>query len=98
MPNKNESSNQMMNYWIATAHIGETPEGLQTLEIPASKWGIFEVHGPMPDAMQKTWQMITSEWFPSHQYEYAGTPELEVYTDEDPSSPDLYSEIWIPLK
>ncbi|PAQ14215.1 AraC family transcriptional regulator [Bacillaceae bacterium SAOS 7] len=98
VPNKNESSNQMMDYWIATAHIGEAPEGLQTLEIPASKWGIFEVHGPMPEAMQKTWQMITSEWFPSHQYEYAGTPELEVYTDEDPSSPDLYSEIWIPLK
>lgn len=34
---------------------------------------------------------------PSSGYKHAGTPELEVYSDEDPSSPDLYSEIWIPV-
>ncbi|WP_338752721.1 AraC family transcriptional regulator [Bacillus sp. FJAT-52991] len=95
---KNEASTQTIDYWIATAYNGDTSKGLQTLEIPASKWGVFEVHGPMPDAMQKTWKMIFSEWFPSHQFKHAGTPELEVYSNEDPSSPDLYSEIWIPLK
>ncbi|MFD1038384.1 AraC family transcriptional regulator [Virgibacillus byunsanensis] len=87
-----------IEYWIATAHDGTTPDGLTGLEIPASKWAIFEVHGPMPDAIQKMWKKIFSEWFPSSGYELAVTPELEVYTDDNSSSPDYYSEIWIPVK
>jgi AraC family transcriptional regulator len=88
----------VIDYWVATSYSGKVPEGMLSLEIPASKWVVFEVHGPMPDAMQKVWKQIFSEWFPSNGYEYAGTPEFELYTDEDPYSPDLYSEIWIPIK
>ena len=89
-------SEQSIDYWIAAEYKGEASADFLTLDIPASKWGVFEVHGPMPDAMPKVWKQIFSEWFPSNQYEHAGTPELEVYSDEDPSNPDLYSEIWIP--
>ncbi|HLQ98450.1 MAG TPA: GyrI-like domain-containing protein [Candidatus Dormibacteraeota bacterium] len=78
---------------MGTAHEGSAPDGLSTLDIPASKWAIFEVNGPMPDAMQKAWKQIFSEWFPSCDYEHAGTPELEVYSSDDPSSPNLYSEL-----
>ncbi|WP_257350907.1 AraC family transcriptional regulator [Pseudalkalibacillus decolorationis] len=95
---KSDSKSEHMDYWIATAHDGDTPVGLLKLDIPASKWAIFEVHGPMPDAMPKVWKQIFSEWFPSSGYEFAGTPELEVYTDGDVSAPDYYSEIWIPVK
>ncbi|SDM63150.1 GyrI-like domain-containing protein [Bacillus sp. OK048] len=95
---KRDSQSQLMDYWIATDHTGNTPEGLLELKIPASKWGVFEVHGAMPDAMQTAWKQIFSEWFPSSQYKHAGTPDLEVYTNGNPSSPDYYSEIWIPLK
>lgn len=91
-------SEQSIDYWVAAEYKGEASADFLTLDIPASKWGVFEVHGPMPDAMPKVWKQIFSEWFPSNQYEHAGTPELEVYSDEDPSNPDLYSEIWIPLK
>lgn len=90
--------NSIIDYWIATDHVGDVPENLLAMEIPASKWVVFEVHGPMPHAMQNTWKQIFSEWFPSNSYVQAGTPELEVYSNEDPSSPDLYSEIWIPIK
>jgi AraC family transcriptional regulator len=95
---KRDSGYPIMDYWIAADHIGDKPEGLLELEIPASKWGVFEVHGAMPDAMQNTWKQIISEWFPSSHYEHAGTPDLEVYSSGNPSSPDYYSEIWIPLK
>lgn len=88
----------LMDYWIAAEHDGDIPEGLMNLEIPASKWGVFEVHGPMPDAIQKVWKQIYSEWFPSSKYEHAGTPDLEVYGSGDPWGPEYYSEIWIPLK
>jgi AraC family transcriptional regulator len=95
---KRDSGAPLMDYWIAANHVGETPGGLLELEIPASKWGVFEVNGAMPDAMHKAWKEIFSEWFPSNQYEHAGTPDLEVYSEGNPSSPDYYSEIWIPLK
>lgn len=90
--------NGLIDYWIAADHVGEVPENLQSMEIPASKWVVFEVHGPMPNAMQDTWKQIYSEWFPSNPYEPAGTPELEVYSSGNASSPDYYSEIWIPIK
>ncbi|MGC8230259.1 GyrI-like domain-containing protein [Pseudobacillus badius] len=94
---KNNEEKQM-DYWIASASDEEASEELSKLEIPASKWVIFEVHGAMPDAMQSAWKKIFSEWFPSSGYEHAGTPDLEVYTFGDISSPDYYSEIWIPVK
>lgn len=88
----------LMDYWIASTHVGDVPENLSSLEIPASKWVIFEVHGAMPHAMQDTWKQIYSEWFPSNPYVPAGTPELEVYSSGNASSEDYYSEIWIPIK
>ncbi|SET51174.1 AraC family transcriptional regulator [Salinibacillus kushneri] len=93
-----ENTSKSIDYWIGTSYEGKRPKGLSMLEIPASKWAVFEVHGPMPNAMQNVWKQIFSEWFPSSGYQHAGTPELEVYSDEDPSNPDLYSEIWIPVK
>lgn len=87
-----------IDYWIGTAYQGETPEKFAEIEIPASKWAVFEVHGAMPDAIHQVWKQIFSEWFPSSSYEHAGTPELEVYLDGDAAKPDYYSEIWIPVK
>ncbi|WP_298827079.1 AraC family transcriptional regulator [uncultured Planococcus sp.] len=89
---------QTMDYWIAAESKQSVPEGLSHLEVPASTWGIFEVHGAMPDAMPKVWKQIFSEWFPSNQYENAGTAELEVYPEGDPYQEEYVSEIWIPLK
>jgi AraC family transcriptional regulator len=94
----NTKSKQAIDYWIAVDYDGEIPEGMASLDIPASKWVVFEVHGPMPDAMQAAWKQIFSEWFPTSGYEHAGIPELEVYSEDDPFSPDYYSEIWIPVK
>lgn len=87
-----------MEYWVATESEGSVPKEFSVLVIPASKWVVFEVNGPMPEAMQKVWKQIFSEWFPTSGYEHAGTPELEVYADEDSTAADYYSEIWIPIK
>ncbi|SFJ55404.1 AraC family transcriptional regulator [Thermoflavimicrobium dichotomicum] len=43
----------VMEYWIATEYIGGVPDGLSRFEIPASKWVVFEVRGPVPDAIKK---------------------------------------------
>jgi AraC family transcriptional regulator len=95
---KSDTKPNLIDYWVATEYNGEIPRKFLSLTIPAAKWAVFEVHGPMPDAMTKAWKTIFSEWFPSSGYKYTGAPELEVYTDDDPSNPNLYSEIWIPIK
>ncbi|MFC7322926.1 AraC family transcriptional regulator [Halobacillus campisalis] len=87
-----------MDYWIAAAHKGEPEDDLESLKIPASTWAIFEVHGAMPDAMQKVWKKIYGEWFPSSGYENASSPSMEVYSEGDAYQSNYYSEIWIPVK
>ncbi|WP_226645950.1 AraC family transcriptional regulator [Mesobacillus subterraneus] len=89
---------KQMDYWVAAAYNGETPNGYLKIQIPASKWAIFEVHGPMPHAMQKAWKQIFTEWFPASGFQHAGTPELEVYPAGDSDAHDYYSEVWIPVK
>lgn len=95
---KSDENKKEIDYWIGSAHEGnDIPAGYSKLNIPASKWIILEVHGPMPHAIVNKWKRILS-WFSTSGYEHAGTPELEVYSDGDPSHSDYYSEIWIPIK
>jgi AraC family transcriptional regulator len=63
-----------------------------------SKWAVFEVIGPIPQAMQDMWKRIYTEWLPSSGFEHAAIPALEVYTNENPNNQDYYTEIWIPVK
>lgn len=90
---QSEIQEKQMQYWIATTYDGEVPEGLSSFTMPASKWSVFEVEGPMPESMQLLWKRIISEWFPSNPYEHAHMPELEVYP-----GPNQPPQIWIPIK
>lgn len=85
------------DYWIAAATTKPCPEGLSSLEIPASTWAIFESVGPMPGAIQEVWGRIFGEWFPASDYEHAHAPEIEWYSDGDTNAPDYKSEVWIPV-
>jgi len=87
-----------MDYWIAAEVERDSPDELLQLDIPSSKWAVFEVNGPMPHAMQDMWKKIYSEWFPSSGFEPASTPSLEVYSAGNANGADYYSEIWIPVK
>lgn len=92
-----EVAGKDMDYWIAVA-TEEKSAKYDQLIIPASKWAVFEVHGPMPHSIQKVWKQIYSEWMPTTSYKQGGFISFERYTEDDPSSEDCYSEIWIPVK
>lgn len=66
--------------------------------IEKSCWAVFSVVGAMPEAIQKCFERIYQEWFPTSEYEHTGGPEFEVYPEGDTSQDDYYSEIWIPVK
>lgn len=72
-------------------------DDISLVEVPEQTWAVFESIGPMPDAIQKVWQRIFSEWFPATQYEHADAPEIEAYLPGDPRADDYKCEIWIPI-
>ena len=87
-----------MDYWVAVSTSSENNSKYESLQIPNTKWAVFEVHGPMPHSMQKVWKQIYSEWLPTSEYQQSGRISFELYADGDTQSEDYYSEIWIPVK
>ncbi|WP_234998485.1 AraC family transcriptional regulator [Salirhabdus sp. Marseille-P4669] len=73
---------------------------LEERTIPASTWAVFNVEGSMPNAIQKAWQTIFTEWLPATGYEHAGTPEMEVYppSELDVKNEKYRTEIWLPIR
>ncbi len=93
-----DNSNQQIEYWIGVETSSQTPSPYSETVIPAAKWVVFEVNGPVQTEMPKAWKQIYGEWFPSNGYEPQDIPPLEVYLDDDPSQPDSSNEIWVAIK
>lgn len=93
-----DEEKNVIDYWIGVESRGEGSDEFSRIDISASKWAVFEVRGPVPDAVTQTWKKIYSEWFPSNNFDHTGSASLEVYKDADPTKPDAYSEIWVPIK
>lgn len=69
---------------------------LEIVTIPEHTYAVFKCVGKMPEAFQKTYEKIVTEFFPqSTKYEYGEGIELEVYPSEDTSNPNYTCEIWI---
>ncbi len=71
---------------------------LEIVEIPAHTYAVFTCRGRMPEAFQKTYQQICTEFFPQSRYEYGSGVELEVYPSADTQNPNYTCEIWIAVK
>ena len=87
------------DYSIAAACNKDTavPEGFRRNTIPERTWAVFECKGAMPDAIQKLWHKIVSEFFPTSIYQPTYEMDIEAYSDGNMSGSDYYSEIWIPV-
>lgn len=70
-------------------------ENLDIVDIPAHTYAVFQCRGKMPDAFQKTYQQICTEFFPQSNYEYGNGVELEVYPSAEVDDPNYTCEIWI---
>lgn len=69
-----------------------------SIQLPASKWAVFEVRGHAPTAIVNAWKQIYSEWIPSNGYELAEVAAIEAYIDSDLYSPNSLNEIWLAIK
>jgi AraC family transcriptional regulator len=87
----------VLDHYIGAATTKNCPDNLTELDVPASKWAVFEAIGPFPDTLQDVWGRIYSEWFPTSNYEQVEGPEILWNEDKDVTSPAFKSEIWIPI-
>lgn len=74
------------------------PEGYSLIEIPELTWAVFKCVGAMPQAVQKMWKRIYSEFFPQSDYEPLQGMDFELYPEGDLNNADYGSEIWISVK
>lgn len=66
--------------------------------IPESKYAIFTAKGEMPESIQSTVKYAYGEWFPNSQYEFAGTPDFELYDEHRMQNPkSTECDIYIPI-
>ena len=75
----------------------EVPLGFRVSEIPARTWAVFKTKGAMPEAIQRLWHDICSEFFPASEYKPTYEMDVEVYTAGDMTAEDYRSEIWVPV-
>ncbi len=87
-------------YWIAVEKPkGCTVTGLETYQVPASRWAVFECRGKVPDSIVRAEMYAFMEWLPSSEFVHANAPEMEVYPPgSDGHSDDNYCEFWLPVK
>ncbi len=67
-------------------------------EIPAHTYVVFKCVGTMPEAFNKLYQQIYSEFFPASEYQPCGGTDFEAYPSADVDSPDYTCEIWVAVE
>ena len=87
------NSQEPWRYYIAVSS-SEESEGLEEYTIQAATWAIFPGTGTN-QSIQELEKRIITEWLPTSGYEYADTPDIEVYLNPDPQKARY--EVWIPL-
>lgn len=81
-------------YYIAVATDKPVPDGMYECIIPAGMWAVFSGSG-LPSSIADLQKRIYSEWLPSSGYEWANSPDIEVYLDDNPKH--MKYEVWLPV-
>lgn len=94
-----EASSEDFPYGIGAHYNGDEilEDYLSVEKIPAHTYVVFKCIGKMPDAFQKVYKYICTEFFPASEYQPCG-PEIEVYPSADVKNEDYTCEIWIAVE
>ncbi|MEU4356146.1 AraC family transcriptional regulator [Streptomyces virginiae] len=87
-----------VDYWVGVAARPDAAgEGLDTLDVPAGTWAVFDNRGPYPSALQELWRDVFTQWFPSNPYASRPGPEL-LLTQPVEVGAETDSQLWIPVE
>lgn len=97
--NEHTDNSRTFDYGIAALYGGgDVPDGYRVTEIPSRTWAVFECRGAMPDAIQKTWHDICTEFMPASGYTPTYEMDIEAYTAGNMADKLYYSEVWVPVE
>lgn len=85
------------DYMVGIETTRDCPEGMKTVEVPASTWLVFESIGPINPTLQNTWTRIYGEFLPQSTYKQASLPTMERYFGGNVGADNYRVEIWIPV-
>lgn len=84
--------NNEFSYYAAACCENETPEDMEKLNFPCSRWAVFEASS-LTDIVQ-VWKRLYIDWFPTSIYSLADLPAIECYYPPDHNP---QNELWIPI-
>ncbi len=82
--------------------LSDTPSDMESLVIEEAEYAVFtftvDNKSPIGAQFSKVYQGIWGNWLPNSDYEYADTPDFELYDDRfDGSRATGEVDIWIPV-
>ncbi|MFJ3224769.1 helix-turn-helix domain-containing protein [Streptomyces sp. NPDC086783] len=86
-----------LDYYQGVITSAAAPEGTVTLPVAAGTWAVFNVSGPVPEAIQNLWRDVFTEWFPSNPYRSRPGPEI-LRTSLSPDGTEADAELWLPVE
>lgn len=91
---------ESFDYSIAVECAPDTvaPKGFRVSAIPERTWVTVECTGAMPDAIQKLWHELCSEFFPTSNYKPTCELDIEAYPEGDMTDKSYKSQIWVPIE
>ena len=89
---EHDPSNRAFFYMIAIEKpAGFEAEEMESYQVPASHWAIFECRGKIPEAIIEAEMFAFMQWLPASGFQHARAPEMEVYLEG-------YCEFWLPVE
>lgn len=86
-----------LDYYQGVITSADAPDGTVVLPVPAGTWAVFTTSGPAPQAIQKLWYDVFTEWFPSNPYRSRPGPEI-LRTVLSPDKTEADAELWLPVE
>jgi AraC family transcriptional regulator len=97
-PDRTEGSELTYLHGVAVAEATPTPDGLDTIEVPAGTWAVFHTTGPYPNALQDTWAATATEWFPANRWRSRPGPEIVAVLERTDDFSAATCELWLPVE
>lgn len=87
-----------LTYLHGVAVLGDAPEGVDAIDVPAGTWAVFRSSGPHPAALQQTWAATATEWFPSNPWQLRPGPSIVAVLERSDDFSTATTELWLPIE
>jgi AraC family transcriptional regulator len=97
-PDATEGTELTYLHGVAVSGDTQAPDGLDAIEVAASKWAVFRTAGPHPQVLQTTWAATATEWFPSNPWRLRPGPSIVAFLERADDFSTATCELWLPVE